>query len=992
MKMIAKMKKRYTVSVIALVLFACLLFCAPALACYNWYGFPMQGGEHPQFGNGTVANGTVIGGVYYDAGHGQTGEGPIDVGPYIQTFNVPDYDKVQFARLYVLHVWAGTESHHGWVNTSFNDHNLGNITLLGADDIGPDCNKKVWSSGHGVYVVRYNVTSLVTTGTNNASAVTGKLKGNFDGRITAIGLIVVYEKKGMSKTRYWIVQGHDTLTYATSGHPAKDYGYAYFNGTIEDPNEWKSAVFYTLWTVGDTGDTDTLWFNGDDNMLCEGCTNYEQGPYFDFKKIEVKNDTVNLLTTSGNYAKYWRDGDQYVHWMNAVLVLGKESKPDLIVEKIEEPVLPYYNYTLAVVENHTYNVNATVKNIGTGAANKSNVTLHAGGTQIDTQQVPSLDAGARKEVRFSWTPSASGNYTLKVTADATNQINESDETNNNRSKFIDVLPEVEADLVISPNDIIFLPAFAWHTANNKTIIQVDVTNNGTRDANKFDVRFFVDAAEINNTQLSVAAKAVKVTSFVYDAPKGGPYDVKLVLDSADETAESNESNNEAARLLKVIEIRVRSTHHYGDTTIYNAIESNWTDVEMFDVIRLVPENTTPLDTLNSVAHVRPFSANPVYEIDGIEQDPKGPIYWRLYMNGRYMAGDYRQYSEYPLRDGETMHWDFQKQVGATATASFTPPATVQSYNYPYPEPFTHGYWHSVWNTTIVCPNASSEYIQIAHNIRDKLVSSGVPDERIDIDTDVNVLGTEKKKTNNLILLGTYTANDIINELNLYHEYSGMVVFYRNGKLINDYDKSEYERGSVVQAFDNPYDDGSLGINYSWNFPGPVIFMASGLTDSDAKAAAELLINRTDDLNRFWVIKTPSAAVSFDTGSGQYPSISGIHKGNFTPKYDLEVHEIYTYPCTGTGGHSERVIIYDGAAELINASWEGYQGDYHNISVSPSVMLSAKQNYSYEIITGSYPQIIHNQTLTNEYGTINCTEFIDANGRRYDDWIPAIKLF
>ena len=104
-----------------------------------------------------------------------------------------------------------------------------------------------------------------------------------------------------------------------------------------------------------------------------------------------------------------------------------------------------------------------------------------------------------------------------------------------------------------------------------------------------------------------------------------------------------------------------------------------------------------------------------------------------------------------------------------------------------------------------------------------------------------------------------------------------------------------------------------------------------------------------------------------------------------------VQKIYTYPCTGTGGHSERVIFYNGTAEIINASWVGYQEDY-NISVSPSITLSAGTEYSYEIFTGSYPQIVHEQTLTNEYGTINCTEFIDANGRRFGDWIPAIKLF
>lgn len=131
---------------------------------------------------------------------------------------------------------------------------------------------------------------------------------------------------------------------------------------------------------------------------------------------------------------------------------------------------------------------------------------------------------------------------------------------------------------------------------------------------------------------------------------------------------------------------------------------------------------------------------------------------------------------------------------------------------------------------------------------------------------------------------------------------------------------------------------------------------------------------------------------FDTGPGSYPSIFGIHTGNFTPRRNITVHRIYTHPCAGTGGHSEGVIFYDGEDELINVSWNGYPGDYHNLTVSPPVMLSEGKEYGYEIKTGSYPQIVHSPGYENDCGIITCTEFIDANGKRYYDWIPAIKLF
>ena len=54
-------------------------------------------------------------------------------------------------------------------------------------------------------------------------------------------------------------------------------------------------------------------------------------------------------------------------------------------------------------------------------------------------------------------------------------------------------------------------------------------------------------------------------------------------------------------------------------------------------------------------------------------------------------------------------------------------------------------------------------------------------------------------------------------------------------------------------------------------------------------------------------------------------------------------------------------------------------------------LKKNVNYTYEIRTGSYPKYIHNHTLKTSGEEITCIEFVDANGKRYNDWIPAIKL-
>ena len=86
-------------------------------------------------------------------------------------------------------------------------------------------------------------------------------------------------------------------------------------------------------------------------------------------------------------------------------------------------------------------------------------------------------------------------------------------------------------------------------------------------------------------------------------------------------------------------------------------------------------------------------------------------------------------------------------------------------------------------------------------------------------------------------------------------------------------------------------------------------------------------------------------------------------------------------------------IWNSSGLDVTAFWRGYKGDWHTISFtfSDSFTLKANETYNYTIGTGSYPQIHHTPALQTTSGWINCTSFVDANGKKYDDWIPAIKL-
>jgi hypothetical protein len=138
---------------------------------------------------------------------------------------------------------------------------------------------------------------------------------------------------------------------------------------------------------------------------------------------------------------------------------------------------------------------------------------------------------------------------------------------------------------------------------------------------------------------------------------------------------------------------------------------------------------------------------------------------------------------------------------------------------------------------------------------------------------------------------------------------------------------------------------------------------------------------------------------FDTGQPEnpYPSIMGTHNGTLTPSHNINVSKMYTYACVGTGGHTESIKLYEIGELIASGSWDGYQGDYHNITIhnltggTQYVTLLENHEYNYTIITGSYPQIHHNTSLLTPNGWINCTSFVDANGKKYDNWIPAIRL-
>ena len=200
--------------------------------------------------------------------------------------------------------------------------------------------------------------------------------------------------------------------------------------------------------------------------------------------------------------------------------------------------------------------------------------------------------------------------------------------------------------------------------------------------------------------------------------------------------------------------------------------------------------------------------------------------------------------------------------------------------------------------------------------------------------------------------------------------------------------------TAKDQFGNPM----TGIVFAWSSSNETVGTVNDTGFFIALATGTAMVNATNGTIVGTAEVTVEEVVSqiFDTGApaNPYPSIAGTHNGTITPNKTIDVNKMFTYPCTGTGGHTEFAMIWnDGTTgDCAVANWNGYIGDWHNISFNRTLTLQEGVVYNYTIRTGSYPQIHHTDALPTENGWINCTKFTDANGKSDDKWIPAIKLF
>lgn len=243
----------------------------PALADYAKYGDGMQ----------VVASGTVVNGGLdiQSSGYWLNSGAAITSSSQTYTLNGSfsgrSCDSVVAARL-VLTLWGANASNTAQVDVSINGGSLASLTI-GGDGLNgstADANPafsanqaNVYGGGSGVWLVSIPIADtsvLKTTDSNNdfSVTITPQYQGGsvpFDGRVNQVSLIEVYQKASLNNTfQYAIAEGTGDIYKATSGGAAfrtVDLGSVSTAGL-------QSATLHALYTYGDSGQNDRLYFDG----------------------------------------------------------------------------------------------------------------------------------------------------------------------------------------------------------------------------------------------------------------------------------------------------------------------------------------------------------------------------------------------------------------------------------------------------------------------------------------------------------------------------------------------------------------------------------------------------------------------------------------------------------------------------------------------------------------------------------------------------------
>ncbi|HNQ26014.1 MAG TPA: DUF3344 domain-containing protein, partial [Methanoregulaceae archaeon] len=369
---------------------------------------------------GTVSGDLYVGAFQNPAWHNQSSAPGVK--EFTQSFSIPAYTTIQWARLETVVYAAGTDTRHGQTTVEFDGNGDGTYeTLLGLEDqqIASSTDGEVYSVNdhmdrcYSDYRIWYNVTGLITTQTPAVYVKTENLDGStFDGRVKEITLIIAYNDGDSDQVMYWVNTGHDYQASSAAGVTTS------FNTTSVPPG-------FTAAMVKNVG-----LASKDAQYTFNTLTPIGANPVYPYNYFEANSWDVTSGITAGAASTfgYTNNGSSFKTTLATLTVRSAlVEHPDLTVTDIK-PNVGAGGYLFA---NEPNAITVTVKNNGLGESSASTISVNVTGNTY-TAIVGALAAGATSMVTVTDTVSHTGgsSVTVTATADATGIVSESDETNN----------------------------------------------------------------------------------------------------------------------------------------------------------------------------------------------------------------------------------------------------------------------------------------------------------------------------------------------------------------------------------------------------------------------------------------------------------------------------------------------------------------------------------------------------------------------------------
>ena len=170
--------------------------------------------------------------------------------------------------------------------------------------------------------------------------------------------------------------------------------------------------------------------------------------------------------------------------------------------------------------------------------------------------MPSLSLGSTSTQTFTWKANKCGNVKVKAVADANKNIDESDETNNEMEKSLNIKCPELPDLIVE--------SITWKIkegTENTVEVTVTIKNQGEADAKGFTVKYYVDDKEVDSDSISSLSKGSPTArTFEWNASGKSPgdHEVKVIADVSNKIKESSEDNNVKTTTITCIDIEVVS--------------------------------------------------------------------------------------------------------------------------------------------------------------------------------------------------------------------------------------------------------------------------------------------------------------------------------------------------------------------------------------------------------------------------------------------------